>query len=365
MLLMLVGIIGLSSCGGFVMDEALEIESIDYELMEDGRTKVTISYTDSLSDPAIFYIPKGENGADGVNGNGIKKITSRMSEDLKNTIIRIEFTSDTMAPVEVMVANGVSVEQITSSFDEASGNTSLIIKYSNGDESDPIIIPKGEKGDNGIGIMKYEAILNDDGSQKLIFTYTDGNTSICEIPAPQKGDAGKDGNYIAAITAYEDDEKYYITFVFNEGEPKILEFSRPEKPNTWLSGNDVPQNYLGKEGDYYFDTLHKAIYTKTQGNWVVVVDLDDNDESYVVAFNLNDNDGGVEAKLPDGARSQYFVGRGKYFATENYIVPLPTREGYSFGGWYTTKTPNINNGAFTDLTPVFANLTLYAKWIKE
>ena len=366
MLILLMSVVLTTSCGGFVMNDELIIENIDYELLEDGRTKITISYVDDVSEPAIFYIPKGEAGVNGVNGNGIKAITSIQSDDKKNTILHIEFTSKDMQPVEVMVPNGVSVSGVETTVDEKTKDTTIIINYSDGSKSEPFIIPRGEKGEAGRGIKDYQCTINEDGSQKLVFTYTDGTTSTCVVPAPQKGDTGKDGNFITAISAYEDEFKYYITFVFNEGEPKMIDFNKPEKPNTWLNGLGKPNDESGKDGDFYFDTKANSIYKKTEGSWIIIVDLDDNDEMYQITFDLNDKDGeGVEAELPKGFRNTVFIGRGKYFATTDMQLPIPTRVGFEFGGWYTSKTPNINNGTFTDLTPVFDNLTLYAKWNKK
>ena len=62
----------------------------------------------------------------------------------------------------------------------------------------------------------------------------------------------------------------------------------------------------------------------------------------------------------------YQIPHGSYFAAqEGYTIPIPTRNGYDFVGWYTTKTITPTSGKFTDLTPVMADLTLYAIWEKQ
>ena len=43
----------------------------------------------------------------------------------------------------------------------------------------------------------------------------------------------------------------------------------------------------------------------------------------------------------------------------------PTREGYTFLGWYTTKTIGPTSGVLTDLTPILSDLELYAQWAKK
>ena len=50
---------------------------------------------------------------------------------------------------------------------------------------------------------------------------------------------------------------------------------------------------------------------------------------------------------------------GKTMALSN--IPTPTYEDHTFLGWYTDLT-NVNAGQFTDLTPVFSDLKLYAKY---
>ena len=62
-----------TGCSGFIAeDESLIITSITSEVLEDGRTMVVITYADEEIQPAIFYIPKGETGEQGEEGNGIK-----------------------------------------------------------------------------------------------------------------------------------------------------------------------------------------------------------------------------------------------------------------------------------------------------
>ena len=46
-------------------------------------------------------------------------------------------------------------------------------------------------------------------------------------------------------------------------------------------------------------------------------------------------------------------------------LPIPTREGYKFDGWYLVEDAGVNNGKFTDMTIVIKDIILYAKWIVE
>ena len=46
------------------------------------------------------------------------------------------------------------------------------------------------------------------------------------------------------------------------------------------------------------------------------------------------------------------------------LIPIPTKDGFTFGGWYTVPNPNpLVNGIFTDMVPVSQSITLYAYWI--
>jgi hypothetical protein len=36
----------------------------------------------------------------------------------------------------------------------------------------------------------------------------------------------------------------------------------------WLSGKGIPNNALGKDGDFYLDEITKNIYKKVAGNWL-------------------------------------------------------------------------------------------------
>ncbi len=82
----------------------------------------------------------------------------------------------------------------------------------------------------------------------------------------------------------------------------------------------------------------------------------DNTNQYWVRFDVN------EGNLPYGTAILYKIKHGTYFASAGYQIPIPTRSGYNFKGWYTSKSVTPATGCFTDLTPVCGELTLYAIW---
>ena len=71
--------------------------------------------------------------------------------------------------------------------------------------------------------------------------------------------------------------------------------------------------------------------------------------------------------MPDGFDLPYcYIQRNTYFKQNGYgNIPVPTREGYTFLGWYTTKTIGPTSGVLTDLTPILSDLELYAQWAKN
>ena len=77
---------------------------------------------------------------------------------------------------------------------------------------------------------------------------------------------------------------------------------------------------------------------------------------YGVTFTVTfDVKGGV---LPDGCADVVEVA-----ALHTIELPIPTREHFVFTGWFTGDT--VNDGQFTNATPVSKNLTLYARWKTE
>lgn len=349
-----------TGCSGFVVeDESLIITSINSQVLDDGRTMVIITYADEEIEPAIFYIPKGDTGIQGEEGNGIKEITHELDERTNKITVTITFTDPSIDPVVFTLENGVSIKSLEEIVNEETGEVAFIIHYTNGTSSEPITVPKGKDGKNGSMIIGYEQTVNDDGSVTLLFIFSTGETYTCDIPAPQKGDQGRG---IVAIVGTTDELYYYVTFTFNDETTETIKFDKPV-PATWHTGAGTPSSSLGNNGDFYFDTSRKDIYSKINGEWVRIIDFDDSETKFTVEFNLNAED----AFLPEGYgySNYYSISSGENFAASGTLVPIPQRIGYTFEGWYTTPNPTVVNGKFTDLTPVMSNMKLYAKWVEN
>ncbi len=355
----------LSSCSFFNTEEkGYLIKSIETEECEDGSTKVTITYDDEDQAPIVFYIPKGEKGEDGETGNGIAGITNKGTDETGSyTIMEITYTDTTMEPLEFQVPNGVSVKSMESVVNEETGISTVTLTLTNG-ETLSFELERGKDGEDGRGIESIEWYVNEDEesedykSVEIVLVLSDGFRRVIQIPAPQKGE---DGRGISSMIAGESGEKYIIIVNYTDGNSETLEFAKPADPATWLNGQGAPNSTLGRNGDFYFDTYGKNIYSKSNGRWILIHSFSDNDIVYEIRFDLNDS---RDYPASMTAEPAYFIDRGSYFTASGYSIPIPTRSGYTFDGWFTTKTPGPVNGAFTDLTPVFSDLTLYAKWIE-
>ena len=352
-----------TGCSGFVMDdESLYISNITSQVLEDGTTMVTIIYTDDEIEPVVFYIPKGQTGETGEAGNGIKEISYEVNETTGYLEVTITFTDPAMEPVTYILKNGNSIKEVEQIVDEETGEVSFVLHFTDGTSSDPIIVPNGKDGKDGSLIIGYEQTINEDGSVTLMFIFSTGDIYTCDIPAPQKGE---DGRGIKAVIGTYDDTYYYLTIEYTDDTSETIQFDKPV-PNTWTSGYEGrPADSYGNNGDFFFDLTNNDIYHKINGKWELIIDFESKQEAekWKVNFNLN----GEGAKLVSGHnyRLSYDITKGSNFACDKVAVPIAEREGYTFGGWYTTSSqPTVVNGAFTDLTTVTSDLELYAYWIE-
>ena len=350
----------LSSCGGFFEEETKEILEITSYVDQNGTTTLKIIYSDDTTDE--FKIPKG------VEGNGIKDIKTEKNEKGNITTITVTYTDEDMEPVTFDVADGKSIKGVVSRTNEETGDIYLVVLYSDGTESEPHLLPKGEKGEDGNGFTGFDKVDNEDGSQTYKFHFSQSEDVVITIPAPQKGETGRG---IVSIIGAEQDGLYVLTIKYSDETTEEVYFNKPKDPNTWFSGTpgeEGPSVAIGKNGDYYFDTAHKIIYEKANNVWVEVVTFADSIIYYEISLDLNDMlDGGPKATM-EGRKTFTVVG-GTYFTDNGYgDLPIPTRTGYKFLGWYRTKVDPTDipptKAPFTDMTPILSSMTLYACWEK-
>lgn len=87
--------------------------------------------------------------------------------------------------------------------------------------------------------------------------------------------------------------------------------------------------------------------------------------TFNVTFDLNVDEADLgQITMPEGATPEadgtylYAVKRNNYLLS----IPAPTREGYTFVGWYTKPEKDATMSPLTDLTPICTDLYLYAIW---
>lgn len=349
----------LSGCGSFFEEETLEIASIETETLKDGSTKITINYTDETLKPVEFIVPAGETGE---TGNGIKDVIITKSEDGERTFIEITYTDEETESTKVELTNGVSVVGVET-IDGEDGKKYLVVKYSNNTQSDPIELVSGADGTSFVSVNSFQ---NPDGSQTIYFYFKKGDEltpAVITIPAPVKGDAGPGIEKVELVPV---GDRYKITVTMNDGNELLdiapttheMFFTRPTK---WLTGSGIPDNSLGINGDFYYDTTNNDIYLK-DGIWDLKVDLDNNGSSLIkVTFDLNDYDSDVKAQMAHTGVTNlttptFYEGRKE--------IPTPTRTGYNFLGWYTKDELSPNATKLEDLTVLTCDITVYAIWEK-
>ena len=244
----------------------------------------------------------------------ITDIYSTYKPNENTTTVTIETNKN---KYEFNVNDPLGISNITNSVDGTTGNILLEINMTDGTKKE-IIIPKGEKGDTGLGI---ESIVTEDSENEYILhiTYTDGTTEQ-----------------------------------FNFNKPNIT---------SWYSGVGAPMFIMNaKDGDFYFDTANFKFYqyNAMQLSWVLIADLGIAGDKCVVTFNAVKNGGEIISGNPSIECS-----RGDYISLGS--IPIAYKAGYEFIGWYTdpNASSNVNAEKFTDLTPVMSNLELFACFIEK
>lgn len=352
----------LSSCSLFGgTSEGLMIDRVESSTSANGSTLVTMYFTDTDVEPLTFEIPKGavgETGPVGVAGLGIKDISATQSSDGLSTILTITFTSDEVPPETITVPNGVSVEESKLTYDQDKNQYYFEFTFSDGriETVGPIDKPK-----DGIGISSVDTDVNDEGKVTITITYSDpsmGENGQTVITIPYKN--GEDGRGIARIVGTQLDDLYYITIFYDDETSEPLDPIQLPTATQWLYGYGAPNSIIAaqaKLGDYYFDQENYIIYFFDGSSFVEVINLTENNQSTKQCTVTFDPNGG---RFISETIGKIVVPSGSTIQLAS--IPLCSREGYSFQGYYTTAEGPANplSGKLTDLTPIYNDVTFYA-----
>lgn len=361
------GSVSLASCDMFFGSDGTAV--LNYEMTVDettGDTTVVVSFVDDSMEDLTFTIP-----ADALDGVGIESIIPTYNAEDSSITLTITYTDssyqDTVITVPVLKGedgeNGVSVTGVEVGSDE-NGNTTIQFTYSDETTSELITIPKGIDGVDGVGIADIKASTLPEGMTEITIIYTNeetykfflpGVTSIADISYDQSSST---------------ETEYGLIINFTDGTSTTITLPRPQATE-WFYGALPPSDTLGSDGDFYLNISNGEIYTKTNGVWAAIFSIQGSGSSasvnrYYVSFVLNDSSESFVDPNPDdnitfsGTSISQRVDEGYVFTLDE--IPLVSKEGYTFEGWYTTADNNPNAGKLSDITPVFSNLTLYPRW---
>jgi len=262
-----------------------------------------------------------------------------------------------------------------------------------GSETDVIEVLDGV----GVADMSYKVLP--DGKTQVTVVLTDGTKKLFELPAavsikevtqtvdPETGNTIltiymtdesvepivvtlQEANGIDYITSSESEDgtEYQLTLYYTNGTSQTASFP---KNSAWHNGSDKdPASDFGKKGDYYFDQWKLIIWNKVDDKtWNKVVDFHSFEKDVSVIFSLDKTEG--ENWVNDAHLTPewtFTLKVGQSFVSANRTIPIPEKEGYTFVGWYATRTPNkAINGAFTDMTviPNTDSIKLFPVWEKN
>lgn len=380
------------------------ISDITSKKNDDGSLNVVVSFTDVKKDPVTFTIP---------TGNGIKDVTSSVDKD-GNTLLNISYTDGRDNQVFSLgkPKDGRGIKEISvESTDLDKGTATLLVNFSDG-TSQELTLQLGR------GVSYASGTTDEEGNNVITFVYTDGNES--EPIVLERGNTwfsgvqplsdlnsqgiGKDGDFYyntseqsiykkeegvwtSIFTLPSSDHEWKVTFDLNKdielndgtkvsgaGFNDNSDSSKKVKNGTSFSESEisVPEphadnaTFLG----WYTTKEKKTNAGKFTDLTIINEDVtfyawwEKKNITHEVTFNLND-EGVSNAHFAKGTEDKVTIGEGSSFYSAGLSLPLPTSDDADFMGWYVTSVTNVNSGQFTDLSEVTTDLVLYAKWSKK
>ena len=258
-------------------------------------------------------------------------------------------TDGSKTPTEIPVLNGVGVDKVENAGSDANGNTLVNVTLTDGTVQS-FTIP------SAVSIKQViPSVLN--GQTLLTFEMTDGHRYNVMIDKPRsiediEADTSDPNNYVIVIK-YSDNTEERMSF--------------PKTNAAWITKAGAPRNDEGNVGDYWFNTAADVIlYKESATSWVEIVNFNSERTTVTVTFRLDAALNEYWAGNPGASLEKAItINKGECFATSPVDIPIPTRDGFVFKGWYATNgEPNpIINSAFTDLTVVPSDITLYPYWV--
>lgn len=389
----------LTACGGFTSwgdTEEKIIEKI-YGVKKDGIDYMAIKYVD-ITEPDLIPMPEGIEGTsvdlfphyDKNTGKTTVEVTFSNGADSKFFVIS-DGQSITKASIEPLLGKDYVVfwcgtkEVGSFPLDDIKGKDGATwltgitapdnAQGKNGDfflntaEFD-VYIKKADKWEpvgnlSGVGIDKIAPYESSDGNG-IIITYSDPNLDDTIVLCP--------GIVDIDFNLSKDKKGYVFTVTLSNGvvdangttQTTTRDFPVTRLPG-WDSGINYPSNEDdGIDGDFYFYEPTKTILYKKNGSWQTIFSFDEllNQDSKSVTVTFNALGGKMTIPGYTNPREEFELSVSQNSFVNASSIPIPTKDGYTFGGWYTVPNPNpLINGLFTDMVPVTQSIFLYAYWI--
>lgn len=350
----------LSGCG-FFGDGTMQIADITTQ-EKDGQLYLVVKYTDEFLEDDYFPLKPGKDGS---QGNGIFDIYADDKIKPGYTVVTVKYTNTAQSDESFDIPHGVSIENIevvpktdkdgnplVDENGELTGEEELLITFTSGKE--PIRIPYNKPQDGKDG----REIEIDKNETDIVWRYVGEDDESWKPITTIESLKGKDGSSINKIEVVEDGEGgYNLVVTYTEGkEPEMIPFEQLKQPAQWHTGNNYPPSNLGKIGDFYLDKTNAKIYQKQGENqWgEPIVDFGSPNGEFDVYFIADKG----TIKGSDHIRVAY----GNCVYNDEESIPMvDAPDGYTFVGWFLTQSPKLEiDGKFTDLTPVYKELKLYA-----
>lgn len=347
-----------TSCSAFFGGDEYAIANVSQTTDETtGDTVVTIEFQDEKINPLTFTIP-----AAGLDGTGIANISATTNDGVVTLTISYTDSNKENTVISVPVIKGdkgLGIQNVIVEND-AEGNMTLQFAYTDGKTSQVYTIPKGIDGKDGTGIKEITTERLTTGTTIITITFDDETLEPVTFPV-------NDGVSITDVTYDPEnstDLTYRVVITLSNGETRELDFPAP-RIATWLSGTTIPNNEEGRAGDFYLNMITGDVYTKlTADSWSYLFCIKGTGASqeivkHSVVFNLRDDER-VE-NLNPGSQILVRVNEGETLLLDD--IPLPTKDGFEFIGWFAGEDEsNPNIGQITNLTVISNDLNLFARW---
>lgn len=356
----LMGLLSMTpSCSFFAAGtESIQIEDVTAETLEDGTTRVTVTFVDDAKNPIVFEIPKGEQGDEGPEGNGIADVTSEVQQD-GSTKVTVSFTDPDKEPQVFTIPGAVSVTGVTQT-PTADGNGTLVSIQTSDGKTVEFTLAGGK---DGLGIADVEQKQDEQTHDIVItITYTDPEVEPTVITLPYKN--GDDGRGIESVASTTVGNTVTLHFVFTDETTQDVSFDLPTTTK-WYWGARTPgasDVMRASEGDFFFDTRDMIIYQFNGRNFTQLFDFHTDAVEGPECTVVFDPGAGSFVSPSSSFTGSYTVVEGSYIPLNN--IPKVYLEGYEFVGWYFSDVYDVNAGKFTNLTPVMnEEMTLYAWYV--